>query len=138
MGKELQICTSRQPESQKPLHRGSTAAQKFWQSGGFCGNIHQNSHCFVAKFPPSMWLLFWAKFHKYLGWFVAKFPKKIIPLCWKYSKISLFGNFLCLYISKKNSILENFHKNLLYWKISTQICFHKCPEHFHKTAIQPS
>ena len=38
----------------KPLQCCSVAARKFWQFGGFCGSFHQNSHCFVRKFPPSV------------------------------------------------------------------------------------
>ena len=128
------------PESPKPLHCGSVAARKFCQFGGFCGNLHQISCCFVAKFLPSG-----AFFH-------GKIPKKNILFCWKLStktaatlleistkkfplclistKKCLYGKYpqkICLYekLSQNFAWLENFHNNRLSWKISAKSCFFK-------------
>ena len=81
-------------------------------------NFFRVLHCFFLE-----------KNLKYLCHFVAKLAQKCMFLCLKYStnkcfvrkfsiKFGLFENF-----HKKQYFLENFHKNSLYWKISTIICF---------------
>jgi hypothetical protein len=90
------------PESQKPLQRGSVAARKFWQFGGFCGNFHQNSRCFVTKFSPS----------------VKKLPQKLLPPCWKFpQKVAFMVNF-----HQKMPLWQISTKKLPLWKISSKLC----------------
>ena len=115
-------------ESQKPLQRGSVAARKFWQFVGFCGNFHQNSRCFVAKFPSSVhcfngekiliYSVLLTNFHKNCCYLVENFHKKLH--FWLVStKKCLYGKFP----QKKVSFMENFHQTSLGWKISTTTGF---------------
>ena len=94
-------------ESQKPLQRGSIAAQKIWQFDGFCGNFHKCSRNFVTTHLQSFTLFCWQNCIKIYA--NSKFPQK-----------------LCSFVEKfppTVALLENFYKNLLCWKVSTITCF---------------
>ena len=98
----------RTPESQKQLQRGSIAAWIFWQFGWFCGNVHLNSRCFVAKFLPSLTLFFGGKYHKMCAVLSQNFHKNVCRFIGKFPH-----NFRCWKSKKKNNC----------FKISTKTCF---------------
>ena len=135
MGWAMGLC----PESQKPLQRGSVAARKFLQFGGFCGNFHQSSRCFVAQFSFKCRAVFMENFNKFFLLLLTNFHKNCCHLIGNFHKklslwlIStkkwLYAKFLqkksCLYEKFPQNFvwLENCHNHRLCWKIFATSCF---------------
>ena len=124
-----------------PCSVAALQRENFGSLVDFCGNVHQNSRCFVAIFPPSVALLPWKisikkysvlleNFDKNCCHLVGNFHKKL-PLWLISTKKCLYGKF-----SQKSCLYEKFPQNF----ISTTTGFVRkfsqkvtLLEHFHNT-----